>query len=318
MQAHAASVSTDHQVILVQNETPLPCSQSSGEWLSAAPRGAYTTGRTVGRDSVFEFEFHIQRLASSVKLMLVADAAAHVHSGASQQEAVIPAHLQHIVEVGSLRPLVLSSLRVALKEYWSVNSKADLREVKLTILVTWTSEACDILTHLSCMGPPPPPPVKVVVKGAPRSNAAAKDSEWVRERKTLEDDKPADVNEVVLLDEDGAMFEGLSSNFFAVTKKGVLLTAGDGILPGTVREVLLECCKREGISVELTPPRISDIANWEGAMVSSTSRLALPIDQLSYTSNEGPREVEFKTDTVTRRIASLVQQAIQDNCTKIM
>lgn len=36
----------------------------------------------------------------------------------------------------------------------------------------------------------------VQVRGAPRTNAAAKDSEWVRQRQELERDKPADVNEV--------------------------------------------------------------------------------------------------------------------------
>ena len=33
-------------------------------------------------------------------------------------------------------------------------------------------------------------------RGAPRSNATAKDSEWVRTRQALEKDKPDDVNEV--------------------------------------------------------------------------------------------------------------------------
>ena len=35
-------------------------------------------------------------------------------------------------------------------------------------------------------------------RGAPRSNATAKDSEWVRTRQALEKDKPDDVNEVSL------------------------------------------------------------------------------------------------------------------------
>ena len=34
-------------------------------------------------------------------------------------------------------------------------------------------------------------------RGAPRQNASAKDSEWVRTRQALEKDKPPDVNEVV-------------------------------------------------------------------------------------------------------------------------
>jgi hypothetical protein len=36
------------------------------------------------------------------------------------------------------------------------------------------------------------------VAGAPRTNAVAKDSEWVRERTALEVDKPAEANEVLL------------------------------------------------------------------------------------------------------------------------
>jgi hypothetical protein len=36
------------------------------------------------------------------------------------------------------------------------------------------------------------------VAGAPRANAAAKDSEWVRERAALETEKASDVNEVLL------------------------------------------------------------------------------------------------------------------------
>lgn len=36
------------------------------------------------------------------------------------------------------------------------------------------------------------------VKGEPRQTAAAKDSEWVRERLALEESKPSDVNEILL------------------------------------------------------------------------------------------------------------------------
>ena len=36
------------------------------------------------------------------------------------------------------------------------------------------------------------------VQGAPRQDAAAKDSKWVRQRQALEESKPADVNEILL------------------------------------------------------------------------------------------------------------------------
>jgi len=38
--------------------------------------------------------------------------------------------------------------------------------------------------------------VMLQARGAPRQNATAKDSEWVRTRQALEKDKPSDVNEV--------------------------------------------------------------------------------------------------------------------------
>ena len=41
---------------------------------------------------------------------------------------------------------------------------------------------------------------------------------------------PADVNEMVLCDDGGELLEGMSSNFFAVTKDGTLVTADEGVL----------------------------------------------------------------------------------------
>jgi branched-subunit amino acid aminotransferase/4-amino-4-deoxychorismate lyase len=46
----------------------------------------------------------------------------------------------------------------------------------------------------------------------------------------LEDSMPADVNEMVLCDDGGELLEGMSSNFFAVTKDGTLVTADEGVL----------------------------------------------------------------------------------------
>ena len=54
-----------------------------------------------------------------------------------------------------------------------------------------------------------------------------------------------------------------------------------GVLEGTVRRLLLEVCEREGIPVVLKPPKLAEAASkWEGALISSTSRLMLPIDEL--------------------------------------
>jgi hypothetical protein len=54
----------------------------------------------------------------------------------------------------------------------------------------------------------PAPPSTAARRGLPRTNARAKDSEWVRQRRTLEEARPADCNEVVLCSPDGAHGRG--------------------------------------------------------------------------------------------------------------
>eukprot|EP01025_Chloroclados_australasicus_P050733 TRINITY_DN5870_c0_g1_i1.p1 TRINITY_DN5870_c0_g1~~TRINITY_DN5870_c0_g1_i1.p1 ORF type:complete len:103 (+),score=2.65 TRINITY_DN5870_c0_g1_i1:70-378(+) len=55
--------------LLQHNLRNVPCQKSGKDWLRSAPRGAYTAIRTVGRDKIFEFTFHINRLTESVRLM---------------------------------------------------------------------------------------------------------------------------------------------------------------------------------------------------------------------------------------------------------
>lgn len=71
-------------------------------------------------------------------------------------------------------------------------------------------------------------------------NAKAKDSEWVRQRKAWEASKPAGVNEVLLVSHEGQLLEGLTSNFFVLDSQGAVVTADEGVLNGTVRELVLE------------------------------------------------------------------------------
>jgi len=71
-------------------------------------------------------------------------------------------------------------------------------------------------------------------------NAKAKDSEWVRQRKAWESSKPAGVNEVLLVTPEGQLLEGLTSNFFVLDSQGAVVTADEGVLNGTVRELVLE------------------------------------------------------------------------------
>merc|ERR1719382_1128694 len=115
--------------------------------------------------------------------------------------------------------------------------------MKLTLLLTWEPSDAggtyDFFTLVAPLPSRPLQPVKVQIGGKPRKNAKAKDSERTRQRRALELAKPADCNEVLLCDERGALFEGLQTNFYALLDGGVLQTAREGILEGTVRKLLL-------------------------------------------------------------------------------
>ena len=56
---------------------------------------------------------------------------------------------------------------------------------------------------------------------------------------SCQDAKPPDVNEILLLDSQGGVLEGMSSNVFVVTD-GRVVTPEKGILVGTVRNLVLE------------------------------------------------------------------------------
>lgn len=72
---------------------------------------------------------------------------------------------------------------------------------------------------------------------------------------------------------------------------GILYTAQDGVLLGTVRDTVLKVAAEEGIPVCLQPPNISHIGEWEGVFVTSTSRLMLCAERVIV---EGSEELKVR------------------------
>jgi hypothetical protein len=100
------SSTTPVKYVLADGEDARPYDRDALTWLADAPRGAYTTARTVNVHSVFELDFHISRMASSTRLMLEADA----QKGAADPAAA--ERLAVLTDADRLRPLYLASLRV--------------------------------------------------------------------------------------------------------------------------------------------------------------------------------------------------------------
>lgn len=273
-------------------------SMGSSAFLKDAPRGAYTTARTAfGATRVFDFEGHVARLAESSRLM---QDAAGVSPTAPERAATDPEWV---------RESILGSLRPALDDWASVSpSRPDggegtVAEAKVSVLVAWDAatqadssrvpalaDACGpaspvgLYVHLQELLPPHSPPIRVLVREGPRANAAAKDTRWVADRAGLEAlmGPGSGVEEVLMCGAAAAgaeVYEGTQTNFAAL-QAGTLRTAGSGVLMGTVRRLLLEVCPLQGVGVREEAPLLRELGLWEGAMLSSTSRLAMPVNEV--------------------------------------
>ena len=231
------------KAVVASNDGVDACGVNSTEWLATLERGAYTTARTVGGNKVFELSFHLNRIVESLLLM-------HETEDRNTEEHE---------RLERLKFQLVESMKEGVHGFQSVYG--DHGELKITVLVTVSNNMPQIRTHVMELGERARHPVKVMVSGHPRDNAEAKDSEWVRERKALENEKPDDYNEVVLVGDDGALFEGLSSNFFVLVRdedgRPVLYTAREGVLLGTVRDLALKLCPELMIKVVEEPPSMA-------------------------------------------------------------
>ncbi|KAL1520678.1 hypothetical protein AB1Y20_022247 [Prymnesium parvum] len=315
--ADAVAITPPRVVVALDGVAALS-QQPSKEFLLSQPAGAYTTARTCsGARRIFDWTTHIERTAASAAAM-IRDA----QSPTSPPPEMQPALLEQLGQPEQLRPRLEATVSAAVHKYCQAFGEED--ELKLTILVSWASTAAragrelgTIACHVQPLPPLPTPPIRVEVRFAPRSNARVKDSTWVAARAPLEALKRPDFNELLLADENDALLEGSQTNFFAI-QDGVLYTAGEGVLAGTVRRLVLEVCEREGIPVELSPPNIKMAHKWEAALISSTSRLLLPIDEIYTPKEDKPseqsdllRRFNRNTSALATRLCELVKCEIE-------
>mmetsp|Transcript_51557 Transcript_51557/g.118434 ORF Transcript_51557/g.118434 Transcript_51557/m.118434 type:complete len:356 (-) Transcript_51557:244-1311(-) len=315
-----------------------PSELSSKEFLLNNPNGAYTTARTCCQARrLFEWTTHTERTAASVEALVNG---AKTEADSSELVATV---LATLATPSALSPRLDATVSSAMRAY--VDAHGCDTELKVTVLVSWreqcaasvasapaAGQARPLLGSVGCHVAPLPPlptsPVRVEVRGAPRANALAKDSAWVADRAPLEELMRASsagaLNELLLVSEGGELLEGSQTNFYALAD-GAVITAGEGVLAGTVRRLLLEVCAREGIPVILRPPRLDEIGSWEGALISSTSRLMLPIDQLyvpaeGRPSGEDDLRAEFNTapGSLAARLQELVAGEVVAHSTQLI
>lgn len=85
--------------------------------------------------------------------------------------------------------------------------------------------------------------------------------------------------EAWLVDSEGFVTEGASSNAWIVDKSGTLITrpTGNAILPGVTRRTLLDLLSREKIPIVERPFRVEEALNAREAFITSASGTVMPV-----------------------------------------
>lgn len=236
---------------------------------ASLPEGSYTTLRTYGRERILRLEQHLRRLEESLAVRApIQDAAARGAIAAALQRS---GHAESRLRLTFAPPRLFVSV-----EPFEPLPEACYREG-----------------------------VRCVTVAARRDNPRAKQTGFIAKAAGVYSALPPGVNEGLMLGEDGALLEGLSSNVFAVLG-GVLRTEEARVLPGVTRAIVLEVA--DGLlPVERRPVRADQLADVEECFLTSVSREILPAVEIDGRpvgdGRPGP-----KTRELMRRFAELVER----------
>ncbi|CAH8360355.1 unnamed protein product [Eruca vesicaria subsp. sativa] len=307
--------------------------------------GAYTTTRTINNSTNFLFwERHLKRLSTSVRILLDSKPEFLFSSVPSSRFSMNqPVHESCIYDLvnGSMSKAMRS---VVVKE----RERLCGEELAVTVLVTGNEEKLlsrlgnekvvdflDVWLHIGgyslSVGESA---ASLALVGYGRDVANAKYSDWVRLRKPLEKFRPPLTTELLLSNDGDHLLEGCVTNFFVVCRKksssGESLKefevqtapVSDGVLPGVIREVVIEVCLSKGIPYRERAPSWSERELWEEAFITSSLRILqhvgtikVPVDSLEALACIKPEEIEWKEKRFKEgpgMITKLIQKAIME------
>jgi branched-subunit amino acid aminotransferase/4-amino-4-deoxychorismate lyase len=211
-----------------------------------------------------------------------------------------------------LKKIILPVIRQCVMAFLMENRSVlrDQDELKLTILITWSfiAERPTMAVFASYLLEQKAMPCRIEFCNYVRSSKDVKDSLWVQLREQLETKKPTDISEIVMYDAEGKISEGLSSNFFVIMDNQIYTAQRGEVLWGTVLSLVIDLCRKEGIPVVYDHPRLSDIDRWQGAFITSTSRLIMSVTEL-IVRETGIHRVFERVDTI-EHLQKIVKECI--------
>jgi len=205
--------------------------------------------------------------------------------------------VESIAKLGWAYRIDQESLRKTLHLVCTNNSYADSR-IRIDVL-TRPIPAFNIESRLFIAQGPHVSLSEAVYKGGvhvgiardlKRPDPQVKSADFVMKRRSYLE-KRSMLFEALLIDEQGYIMEGASSNFYAI-KDGVLWSADQGVLEGTARTILIEVAKEMKIPIHYAAVHMDDIDRLDECGISSSSRDIVPVvridDQVIGSGLPGP------------------------------
>lgn len=211
--------------------------------------GVYTVSNTLNRTRTLLIDAHLERLEDSAR------------------REGIPLQFDHQQLRAALRQMVIES---------------GFGDVRFRI----SAPAAEPKELILSIEPYTPPADELIKRGVrchtssqlARENPAAKSSDWMHRRRSLESARPGGMYETFLLDAEGAILEGLGSNFYAIVG-GELRTAGSGVLAGISRRIVMAVCAGI-VPLRQTASNLRDLPRFDEAFLSSSSRGIIPVVEI--------------------------------------
>jgi len=120
----------------------------------------------------------------------------------------------------------------------------------------------------------------------------------------------SDVFEALIV-KNSTILEGITSNFFYV-QKGVLGTAGAGVLPGVTRKTVLQIARESGVGVVTRALKREQVQALSEAFLTSSSRGVVPIIQI-----DEIRVGEGVPGLITKQLIEYYQDYVQNHAENI-
>lgn len=160
-------------------------------------------------------------------------------------------------------------------------NKAETCNVKILLVGGKTAEAADI--YIQCLNPLFPDRklyregVHCITQQYERVFPHAKTLNMLPSFIAYRKAQGAGAYDALLLDRSGMIIEGTRTNFFVVRDRTITSPPAESILLGVTRDKLLSLAQQQGYEVLEQAIPLSDIGEYDGAFLTSTSCKVLPI-----------------------------------------